>query len=502
MNFSINFVDEYYSDDRAKDISFWLDGISKAYVKSSYYEKLSEQEKNDCFFLLNILFDCAYSYCLVGPGKLNAEVLSELMLDVMPRKISADKKTFEAFSSVFNNFMLWCEEKNYIKNTAGICKFVTDNTPKMVKASQNRSNWGFAKSLMMSSEMSHVENLPPVINTAITVKCGKQKIGRNDSCTCGSGKKYKRCCGADVRTFAESSQGSLSEQLAEAIQSSNVSTIEEANVIAQRISATHNARPRHEFLGLSPAQMAGILYKPFESPELVKFNEHWLPKHALALQIFNKLTDGIGEEGVKATGQGNLPLQLCRDILADMPEDLLIRPSRIRTETEFSELNVLRIIGEMASLIQKSKTKFILTPSWKKLTQVNNQSGLFNCLFNAYVTQLNWGYCDAYPEIEIIQTGWMFSLYCLSLFGNQWRPCSFYADKFLNAFPMALEEFDETPYASVKKQFNWCYKLRTLERFAFFWGLIEMRKCQADDPRDFEFEVRAPQLSEWLQFKV
>jgi len=341
-------------------------------VKSSYYEKLSEQEKDDCFFLLNILFDCAYAYCLVGPGKLNIDVLSELMFDVMPRKISADKNTFESFDNVFNNFMLWCEQKNYIKNTAGICKFVTDNTPKMVKASQNRSNWGFAKSFMMSSGISDVENLPPVINAAVTVKRDKPKIGRNDSCTCGSGKKYKRCCGADVQPFAESSHGGLSEQVAEAIKASNVSTVEEANFIAQRISENHNARPKQEFLGLSPAQMTGILYKPFESPELVRFNENWLPKHALALQIFNKLTDGIGEEGVKATGKGNLPLQLCRDILAHTPEDLLLRPSRIRTETEFSELNVLRIIGEMAGLIKQNKTKFILTSLCRKLAQPDN----------------------------------------------------------------------------------------------------------------------------------
>jgi uncharacterized protein YecA (UPF0149 family) len=25
---------------------------------------------------------------------------------------------------------------------------------------------------------------------------GKRKIGRNDPCSCGSGKKYKKCCGA------------------------------------------------------------------------------------------------------------------------------------------------------------------------------------------------------------------------------------------------------------------------------------------------------------------
>jgi SEC-C motif len=473
-------------------------GVSKECVKSSYYQKLSEQEKDDCFFLLNILFNCAYAYCHVGPGKLNTQVLGELMFDIMPRKISADIKTFESFSNVFKNFMSWCEEKNHIKNTAGICKFVTDNAHEMVKASQNKRRWGFETPFMMNNGMSDVESLPQAINTAITVKRDKPKIGRNDSCTCGSGKKYKRCCGTEVRSFAE---GSLSEQLAEAFKAGNVSTIEEANVIAKRISATHNARPRQEFLGLSSAQMAGILYKPFDSPELVTFNENWLPSHALALQIFNKLTDAIGEEGVKATGKGNLPIQLCRDILADTRTDLLRSP-RIRTETEFNELHVLRIIGEMSSLIKQSKTKFIRTLSWQKLTQVNNQSGLFNCLFKAYVTQFNWAYCDAYPEIEIIQTGWMFSLYCLSLFGHQWRSCSFYADKFLHAFPMVLDGFDETPYASVKKQFNWCYNLRTLERFALFWGLIEIRKCQTDDPRDFEFEVRAPKLCEWLQFKV
>ena len=194
MSFSINFVDEDYDDDRAQDISFWFEDVSEEYVKSSYFDELSDQEKDDCFFLLNILFDYAYSYCLVGPGKLNAEVLSEVMLDVMPRKISAEKETFESFANVFNNFMLWCEEKNHIRNTSAIRKFVTENTPKMVKASQTPSKWGFAKSFMMGGGMKDVEMLPPDLNTAVTVKRDKPKIGRNDSCTCGSGKKYKKCC--------------------------------------------------------------------------------------------------------------------------------------------------------------------------------------------------------------------------------------------------------------------------------------------------------------------
>lgn len=326
------------------------------------------------------------------------------------------------------------------------------------------------------------------------------KTSRNSPCPCGSGIKYKRCCGADAQTYVESSQKSLVEQIAEAIKGSNVSTIEEANIISKQISTRHNSRPTPEFLGLSPTQMAGILYKPLESPQLVTFNENWLPKHAPALQIFKKMTDGIGKEGVKFTNNGNLPLQLCQDILADTPQDLYLRPSRIRTETEFNELHTLRILGEMTGLIKKTKTKFIISPLGQELTQAKNQSGLFHCLLKAYTNEFNWAYCDIYPEIEIIQIGWLFSLYCLSVFGDKWRLCSFYADKFLNAFPMALDEIDERTYTTVKEQFHWCYKLRTLKRFANFWGLIEIRKPKTPHSRNFEFEVRAPHLSEWVQF--
>ena len=33
------------------------------------------------------------------------------------------------------------------------------------------------------------------MKTQATVKRGGEKVGRNDPCPCGSGKKYKKCCG-------------------------------------------------------------------------------------------------------------------------------------------------------------------------------------------------------------------------------------------------------------------------------------------------------------------
>ena len=33
------------------------------------------------------------------------------------------------------------------------------------------------------------------VNKPVTVKREEPKVGRNDLCPCGSGKKYKNCCG-------------------------------------------------------------------------------------------------------------------------------------------------------------------------------------------------------------------------------------------------------------------------------------------------------------------
>jgi len=326
------------------------------------------------------------------------------------------------------------------------------------------------------------------------------KIYRNTPCSCGSGKKYKRCCGAGTQLGDELSQDSWAEQLTQAINSSQATSLDELNAIIQHMNTKHNARPINEFLGLSPSQMSEMLYQPLESPGLVTFNDTWFPEKSSAIDLFNALATSIGTDGAKATSKGNLPIQLCRDILANTPEDLLMRPPRIRTEVEFDELNTIRLVSEMAGLIQKHKGYFRLTEAGQALTAPEHRARLFRVLFNVYVSSFNWGYRDGYPDIEIIQTGWLFSLYCLSSLGLAWRPSRFYAEKFLEAFPQALEETSNNKFFSAEDKFYHCYISRTLSRFAHFWGLVDMRMLATPDQFTFEYEVQAPQLTNWIQF--
>ena len=270
--------------------------------------------------------------------------------------------------------------------------------------------------------------------------------------------------------------------------------------IAESLMDKHNHRAIKEFLWLSPIQMSKMLYMPLETPDLVTFTEDWFPSGAEALKLFSKLADTIGQPGVKATGQGNLPIKLCREIFASTPDELQLRPPSIRTEREFDELHTLRLVGELAGLIEVRKSRFVLTHLGKEVTQDANKPRLFNVLFKSYTTTFNWSYRDGYPDAEIIQRGWLFSLYCLSIFGEKWRPCSFYGETFLRAFPDSHKESDGDQCFSCPRHFYQCYESRSLRRFAKFWGLVNMKQVMDSKNAWFDFEVRSIELSEWLQF--
>ena len=51
-------------------------------------------------------------------------------------------------------------------------------------------------SYLMVDYLFVVVKLYPLIKVNAPVKADK-KVGRNDPCPCGSGKKYKACCGAN-----------------------------------------------------------------------------------------------------------------------------------------------------------------------------------------------------------------------------------------------------------------------------------------------------------------
>lgn len=309
------------------------------------------------------------------------------------------------------------------------------------------------------------------------------KTGRNDLCPCGSGKKYKHCC-LTTRPGPQQpglAQSILNEITAAAAQQP-VSTLDELNAFASQVTNQRNRSALAEFCGLTPNQMTHMLYTPFTSPETVRFSTGMRGvEDAEIMQVFITLVEAIGETGLKATASGNLPLKFCKVLAQQLQENKDDNDPRrmliggIRSETDLGVLHCTRLVAQHAGLIRKYRGKFVLTRKCRDMLAGEDYGSLYFELFKAYSTKFNWGYRDGYPEAEIVQLSFLYTLFLLLKYGDVQRSQKFYEDKFLTAFPTALEMFPETSYSSAEDQTRHCYFLRSLDRFAAFFGLAELK---------------------------
>lgn len=335
------------------------------------------------------------------------------------------------------------------------------------------------------------------------------KTGRNDACPCGSGLKFKKCC-ADKESSGGQQRGTGSpmDALRELLKGQNFGSLDEANAFISQHMQRQNHAVIDDFHGLSSEQMHRFLHFPFETPELVSFPTclDFSPE-APILRLFNLLVDAIGDDGLKTTATGNLPRNFCREAAksfwGEKEYTLWSRHGELRSEDEFAELNVTRLVAGLAGLIRKYKGKFIIGKECRKLLTEEGMAGVYPRLLRAFAKEYNWGYVDRWEEIPMVQHSFLFTLHLLNKYGAEWRLNHFYEDNFLKAFPMVLREAPHTPeFYSPEKSLRNCYSWRCLERFAGFMGLVEIERDR-DDRYSEDFRLRKlPLLDHVVHFHL
>ena len=306
------------------------------------------------------------------------------------------------------------------------------------------------------------------------------KTGRNDPCPCGSGKKYKHCClGKGEGEQRSGPAQAFADEIAAAAEEQPFESLEELNAFTTELTNERNRWALTEFCGLSSEQMAHLLYAPFTSPETVRFSVDIKPRPDVEIMgIFLALVHAIGDSGLKATAKGNLPLKFCKSLAQEMREAAddrrSLRIGGIRSEIDLEQLHCTRLVAELAGLIRKYRGHFVMTRKCKDMLSRQDHGGIYFELFKAYTTRFNWAYRDMYPEAEIVQPSFLYTLFLLASLGDQQRHQQFYEDRFLTAFPMVIDMFAETGYSTAESSARHCYVLRALDRFAAFFGLAEL----------------------------
>ena len=341
--------------------------------------------------------------------------------------------------------------------------------------------------------------------------------GRNDPCPCGSGKKFKRCCGnpaasVDFGTNLPPEVMAAREELADVfdalradLSEREFDSLEEVQAFLDRRVARHNRAANADFDGLSPDQVRRLLDRPFDTPDVIRFAEvlDAEPIGAFA-ECFRCLDEELDAKGIKLTAKDNLPRDLVRRAAARVHgEDAeigLTEVGKLRGEDDYREIFFVHRAALMAGLLRKKHGRLFRTRRCEELLDAGGHAAVFRPLVEALATQFDWAYFDGYAPMAIVQGSVAYSLRALKRHGGTWRPTSFYEESFLRAFPAVMDECPADRHVPALDYVAQAYRLRFLKRFAVPCGLIEADPPLEELRYDEEARIRStPQLEGFVQ---
>ena len=290
--------------------------------------------------------------------------------------------------------------------------------------------------------------------------------------------------------------------LAEALAEQSFEGEEELQAFVADFMAQRNAAAIDDFDGLSAEQMQQLLYAPFYPGGALLVAD--VPRSAPPAPLLHLVLDlaaALGDDGFKATAKGNLPRAYVQAAAERYQAtkwrlDSIEGIERARSEEDFRHLYVARLVARMAGLITLRRGRWSLTRKYRSTLDRHGAAGVYAQLFRAFVTRYAWNSADLFAELDIVQISWAFSLLQLVRYGDTWRDGRFYADRFVRAFPTALQEashaladhpWQRDPAGEVRD----AYDVRVLRRFAAYLGLVEIESGRDLETYGRTLRVRA-----------
>lgn len=331
------------------------------------------------------------------------------------------------------------------------------------------------------------------------------KPGRNDPCTCGSGKKYKRCCMSSVSKQHTEVFDDVESMVA---MNPNLS-LDELNVVIQHKMQARNNRPDPDFCGLSPTQMTNWLYAPFDELQWVTITTPEVLSSSPVMRYLTLILDeAMQNEGTfKATSKGNLPAKLVKQAsellpefaVSQFPRNISISEFSGSNEDKFNALHYTRVLAEIAGIIYRRSGCYHVKKDAQKQYQKQGLQAFFKPMLEAAISKYNWGYLDGFKQDVDLRTFWLFMLWRIQSHNRVDQ----LTEEVITAFPDVLLAFSPDDYFSPEQNLGTLIESRFIERFLQFWGFVTVDPkrffADQDEPRKLQNQ---PLLSLTFEFNV
>lgn len=171
-------------------------------LKGSYDENF----QGDVGFLIDNLYEFLRDYYGLTLEDIDTDLLEEYLMDFFPRKVTADEEFVRKVPDILILFFKFAGERGDIEEEE-LIDTVESLRKEFIKAALDPRNFGPAKAFATAmleagvdiEDKDQVDAFMAMYNQMLAqqmpIKREEPKVGRNDPCPCGSGKKYKKCCG-------------------------------------------------------------------------------------------------------------------------------------------------------------------------------------------------------------------------------------------------------------------------------------------------------------------
>jgi hypothetical protein len=241
-------------------------------------------------------------------------------------------------------------------------------------------------------------------------------------------------------------------------------------------------RPFGDFDDLAPEDVYSLVFDvldPEKTPLTLEsdVDDDLIKATKLYADVIKYLTLLKDRQPLKLTQRGNLPRAFCRELCAMgiiELEPFHCNEFPIMSELDAPYIHYINVITRGTGLTRKVHEKLGLTKRAEKHLAVGKPLDLYKRLFFAHLLKFNWAYEDIYPHSTILQAGATYMMFLVGKYGESARGVSFYADKFVSAFPFVANDFGIgfawTPLA----HFRSCLYARMFEGFLGRFGLVEI----------------------------
>jgi len=119
-------------------------------------------------------------------GEINKKHIQDFLLEYAPRRVTLSEEFIKKTPDFLIKLFIFLETQGHIKNSGQLNDALKENKIEFLKLIEKQKRAQKKKTAINDEKMTK----KPMAPIPLVVK-----VGRNDPCPCGSGKKYKKCCG-------------------------------------------------------------------------------------------------------------------------------------------------------------------------------------------------------------------------------------------------------------------------------------------------------------------